>query len=271
MGSLKAWVANSWDQVSHFFHDIQQDLEHSQDVLETAHAERNVFNKCPTEQPQEIGQRDIDGDGELEEAAIDHQGHFWEQRPEWQSLFHNGRVFTHELGEGRGEFECEYDENGQYQPGGTFNYVETDDAPGHFFADVAPHFAYGGDAGYASPDLTELVPASVDSPVIEPSSTVTEEFDGSHNTLDTPSPPEPELFPLPEPEGTLWDDDSMGSPAEETPAWEDSGAGDIPSFATSTFAAVDFDTPQFTPPSQDSQDLADPAFDNDDGSGGDVE
>jgi len=231
------WFTNTIDKVDGFFYGVQEEVTHDLDVLESAHEDRNAFNECPEIQPTSLGEMDIDKDGDLDNAAIDQQGQLWEQRPEFLSLFHEGTVFTHPLEDGQGAFECEYDENGQYQPGGTFNYVDDNDPFGHTLADVLPHGLYGGNDGYTSPDLTEVVPAHPD-----PSSS----FPASPE-YDTPDFTDPDVgVPLASPFESA---SPFDSPSFATPAFDEA------SFSTPTFESPSFDGPAFDSPSFDFADL----------------
>lgn len=134
--------------------DAQHYVDHVHDVVTSLHEDRNAFNECPAEQPVSIGPMNVDADPHLEHAAIDGRGMVWEQRPEELNVFHDGAVFNHSLGDGRGQYECEYDAHEHYQPGGTFNYQPYDHVIGHGVADVIPHLF---DDHYTQPDLTTVV------------------------------------------------------------------------------------------------------------------
>ncbi len=135
--------------------EAQQSVSHVVDVVSSLHDDRNVFNECPAEQPVSIGLMNIDKDAHLENAAIDGSGKIWEQRDESLSGFHDGVVFNHTLENGQGQYECEYDPHGQYQPGGTFNYAPYDQWGTHGLYDVVPHIF---DPQYAQTDHTTVVP-----------------------------------------------------------------------------------------------------------------
>jgi RHS repeat-associated protein len=94
------------------------------------HRSRNRWNRCPARRPRPGNTCDESVEGD--------------EDPE-------GRVWEHSVGKWRGSdgSECLYDENGDLEPnsGESYNYCPDPWTACHIFADVYPHFLFGGSYG----------------------------------------------------------------------------------------------------------------------------